>query len=300
MSTWLSTEAVAQKAFPYSWTMSAEMWEDATTDAPWAATSDGYKIVAALGWPKLSDENEEASGTSGACVAANGTDGLPMTTGSPFLCTLMNTDGNQASAGTVTTFGSEIWGENFKGTNRGVAVDHTVNLDAMKLVIDAVEEEEPAEEEGDEFEDGEDLQADEEEGDDDGWADTADGEIDEATDAVDGAQDEATDAVDGAVDDANTAVDGAVADAEAVVEEVKAFAWAGPAATFQWYQPAKATSYSGVRRYEAGDSVTFYNVELSDEPDSPLSVSSGSVSTLNGAATLIAGVVAFGVSTLAF
>lgn len=300
MTTWLAQEAVAQKAFPYSWTLSADTWDDATSDAPWAATSDGYKIVAALGWAKLDAENEDASGTSGACVAANGSDGKPMTTGSPFVCTLMDTDGNQASVGTVTTFGSEVWGENFKGSNRGVAIDHTVNLDAMKLAVEAVEaveepaaDDEVAEDEGS-FEDG-DLQAEEGE-DDDGWAETGD-DVEDATDA---AVEDATEAAEDAKAEVTAAADEAVAEAEAVVEEVKAFAWAGPAATFQWYQPAKATSYAGLRRYEAGDSVTFYNVQLHDDADTPLPVSAGSVSTLNGAATLIAGVVAFGVSTLAF
>merc|ERR1712160_165693 len=39
--------------------------------------SDGYQVVAALGWVKLSEENSDASGTSGACVEANvNTDGM--------------------------------------------------------------------------------------------------------------------------------------------------------------------------------------------------------------------------------
>jgi len=300
MTTWLSTEAVAQKAFPYSWTLSATEW-DGEGEAPWTAESDGYKIVASLGWAALSEENGDASGTSGACVAANGADGLPMTSGSPFVCTLMNTDGNTASVGSVTTFGADVWGENFKGSNRGKAVEHVANMDAMKVVEAVVEEvkevdaEEPKDE--DSFEDA-DLQ------DDDGWNDEAEEGLEDASDIVDDSQEDANDAVDGAVDDANSAVDSAVGDAtdalDSAVEEVKAFAWAGPAATFQWYQPAKATAYEGLRRYEAGDSVTFYNVELTDDGDIPLPVSAGSVATLNGASTLIAGVIAFGVSTLAF
>jgi len=299
MTTWLSTEAVAQKAFPYSWTLSATEW-DGEGEAPWTAASDGYKIVASLGWAALSEENGDASGTSGACVAANDAAGVPMATGSPFVCTLMNTDGNTASVGSVTTFGADVWGENFKGSNRGTAVEHVANMDAMKVVeaiVEEAEDEEEAVDDEDSFEDA-DLQ------DDDGWNDEGDDAIEEASEGADDTIEDAGDAVDGAVDDATSAVDGAVADATAAVEdvvaEVKAFAWAGPAATFQWYQPAKATAYEGLRRFESGDSVTFYNVELTDDGDVPLPVSAGTVSVLNGASTLIAGAIAFGVSTLAF
>lgn len=220
-----------------------------------------------------------------------------MSTGSPFVCTLMNTDGNTASVGSVTTFGADVWGENFKGSNRGNAVEAVVNLDAMKVVSAIVDEVEPEEEEEDSFEDA-DLQ------DDDGWNDEGEEAIDDASEGFEEAEDDATSAVDTAIGDANSAVDGAVGDATSAldnaVEEVKAWAWAGPAATFQWYQPVKATSYEGLRRYEVGDSVTFYNVELTDDGDVPLPVSAGSTATLNGATTLIAGVIAFGVSTLAF
>jgi len=292
MTTWLSTEAVAQKAFPYSWTLSATEW-DGEGEAPWTAASDGYKIVATLGWAALSEENGDASGTSGACVAANDAAGVPMATGSPFVCTLMNTDGNTASVGSVTTFGADVWGENFKGSNRGTAVEHVANMDAMKVVEDIVDEaeEKVAEDDEDSFEDqDQDLQ------DDDGWNDEAGEAVDDASDVADDTVEDAGDAV----DDATAAVDGAVADATAAVEEVKAFAWAGPAATFQWYQPAKATAYEGLRRFESGDSVTFYNVELTDDGDVPLPVSAGTVSVLAGASTLIAGAIAFGVSTLAF
>jgi hypothetical protein len=302
MTTWLSETATAQKAFPYSWTLSATEWAGEEA-APWAAAgSDGYKIVASLGWAALSEENGDASGTSGACVVANDAAGVPMTTGSPYICTLMNTDGNTASVGSVTTFGADVWGENFKGSNRGTAVEHTANLDAMKIVdavVEKVDDEDAEEpEDDDSFEDA-DLLAD-----DDGWNDEAEEETGEALDDAEEGVDSASDAVDGAVDDATAAVDGAVGDAtdalDKVVEEVKAFAWAGPAATFQWYQPAKATTYAGLRRYEAGDSVTFYNVELTDDGDVPLPVSAGSTSVLNGASTLIAGAIALGVSTLAF
>jgi hypothetical protein len=172
MTTWLSTEAVAQKAFPYSWTLSATEW-DGEGDAPWTAASDGYKIVAAMGWAKLDEKDEGASGTSGACVAANGSDGSIMSTGSPIVCTLMNTDGNQASVGSVTTLGLDGWGENFKGSSRGDAVDHTANLDAMKLIADVIEGETEGEPEEDEFE--EDLQDDG-----DGWAETAEDAIGDA------------------------------------------------------------------------------------------------------------------------
>lgn len=297
MTTWLSTEAVAQKAFPYSWTLSAAEW-DGEGEAPWTAASDGYQIVASLGWAALSEENGDASGTSGACVAANGADGTPMTTGSPFVCTLMNTDGNTASVGSVTTFGADVWGENFKGSNRGTAVEHVANMDAMKVVdavVDEVDGGEEPEEDEDSFVDS-DLQ----DGDDDGWNEDAEEAVDDAGDAADDATEDATSAVDGAVGDANAAIGDATDALDKAVEEVKAFAWAGPAATFQWYQPATATAYEGLRRFEAGDSVTFYNVELTDDGDVPLPVSAGSVSVLNGATTLIAGVIAFGVSTLAF
>ena len=173
-TTWLSTEAVAAKAFPYSWTLSASEW-DGEGEAPWTAASDGYKIVATMGWTKLSEEDEGASGTSGACVAANGADGAVMATGSPIVCTLVNTDGNQASVGSVTTLGVSGWGENFKGSSRGAAVEHTANLDAMKLIAAIVEgDDEEGEPEEDEFE--EDLQAD----DGDGWAETAGDVVDDA------------------------------------------------------------------------------------------------------------------------
>jgi hypothetical protein len=251
-----------------------------------------------MGWTKLSEENEGSSGTSGACVAANGADGNVMATGSPIVCTLMNTDGNQASVGSVTTLGVAGWGDNFKGSSRGDAVEHNANLDAMKLLAAIVEgDDEEGEPEEDEFE--EDLQAD----DGAGWAETASDAVDDAEDfAEDGtdAVDNAEDSFDGAVDDATSAFDGAVADATDVVEKVKAFSWAGPSATFQWYQPAEATAYEGLRRYNAGDSVTFFNVELTDDGDAPLPVSEGVVRTLNAATTLIAGAIACGVATLAF
>jgi hypothetical protein len=173
MTTWLSEEAVAQKAFPYSWTLSATEW-DGTGDQPWNAASDGYKIVATMGWTKLGEDSEDASGTSGACVAANGADGNVMATGSPIVCTLLNTDGNQASVGSVTTLGVDGWGDNFKGSSRGDAVEHTANLDAMKLIAAIVDgDDKEGEPEEDEFE--EDLQAD----DGDGWAETASDAIDD-------------------------------------------------------------------------------------------------------------------------
>jgi len=96
-----------------------------------------------------------------------------MSTGSPFVCTLMNTDGNTASVGSVTTLGLDGWGENFKGSSRGDAVDHTANLDAMKLIADVIEGETEGEPEEDEFE--EDLQDDG-----DGWAETAEDAIGDA------------------------------------------------------------------------------------------------------------------------
>ena len=38
------------------------------------------------------------------------------------------------------------------------------------------------------------------------------------------------------------------------------YRWKGPYATFEWYQPAKSTSYRSLRRYSAGDRVNAYNV----------------------------------------
>lgn len=167
----------------------------------------------------------------------------------------------------------------------------------MKLVEAAVDEAtedaEDAEPEDDSFEDN-DLQ-----GDDDGWADTATDAIDDATDAVDSAEGDAQDAVDGAVGDANAAVDNAKGEADAIIEKVKAYVHSGPSVTFQWYQPAMAKSYAGLRRYGAGDKVQAYTVAQNDDADTPLVLEpTANVVTLAGATTLIAGVMAFGAATL--
>merc|ERR1711957_212893 len=168
MVNWLSTDAVAQQKLPYSWTLSGSLWEgDADATAPWGAESDGYQVVAALGWVKLSEENSDASGTSGACVEARDADGAAITTGFPVVCTMVDTDGNLA-----------------KSSNRGTSVEANVNTDGMKVAEVAIDEEEDAEPEDDSFEDN-DLQG--EGGEDDGWADPATDIVDDATDAVDDA-----------------------------------------------------------------------------------------------------------------
>jgi len=187
MVNWLSTDAVAQQKLPYSWTLSGSLWEgDADATAPWGAESDGYQVVAALGWVKLSEENSDASGTSGACVEARDADGAAITTGFPVVCTMVDTDGNLASVGSVTILDAELWDNGiaagFKSSNRGTSVEANVNTDGMKVAEVAIDEEEDAEPEDDSFEDN-DLQG----GEDDGWADTATDLVDDTTDAVDDA-----------------------------------------------------------------------------------------------------------------
>jgi hypothetical protein len=71
MVNWLSTEAVAKESAPYSWTLKGNFWDvDDLTAAPWQAESDGYELIATLGWVRMTDEDAEAAGTSGACVEA--------------------------------------------------------------------------------------------------------------------------------------------------------------------------------------------------------------------------------------
>jgi len=124
MVNWLSTDAVAQQKLPYSWTLSGSLWEgDADSTAPWGAESDGYQVVAALGWVKLAEENADASGTSGACVEARDSDGGAIQDGYPVVCTMVDTDGDIASVGSVTILDAKLWDNGkaaeFKSSNRG-------------------------------------------------------------------------------------------------------------------------------------------------------------------------------------
>lgn len=237
MVNWLSTDAVAQQKLPYSWTLSGSLWEgDADATAPWGAESDGYQVVAALGWVKLSEENADASGTSGACVEARDVDGGAIQEGYPVVCTMVDTDGNLASVGSVTILDAKLWDNGkaaeFKSSNRGKSVEAKVNTDGMKVAEVAIDDDADAdaEPEDDSFEDG-DLQG----GEDDGWADTATDTLDDATDAVDDAQGDAEGALDGAVGDGNDALDKYKGEADAIIEKVKTYVHDGPSVTFQWY-----------------------------------------------------------------
>ena len=67
MTNWLSTQAVALESAPYSWTLNGNSWDVETNGpAPWGAFSDGYEVIATLGWIT---GDSEAAGT-GACVEA--------------------------------------------------------------------------------------------------------------------------------------------------------------------------------------------------------------------------------------
>ena len=138
MVTWLATEAIAKQAAPYSWTLKGNTWDiDSNSTAPWGSSSDGYEVIATLGWVALGDKDAEATGTSGACVEAIGG------SGSPVVCTLMDTDYNSATDASVTVLTTSLWNngaaEEFRSSNRGDVIPSTINLDGVKEVVEAVE-----------------------------------------------------------------------------------------------------------------------------------------------------------------
>ena len=58
MVTWLSTNAIPHKSAPYSWRLSGDETVLDDNTGSFDATSDGYKIIAMLGWVHVGDEEK--------------------------------------------------------------------------------------------------------------------------------------------------------------------------------------------------------------------------------------------------
>lgn len=90
----------------------------------------------------------------------------------------------------------------------------------------------------------------------DDWGDEGDDASEEAEDAGDEATDEATDAADDGEEKSDDTLGDLIKKGVDAIKEVIRT----PDATYEWYQPAVAKSYSGLRRYGSGDKVQVYSL----------------------------------------
>merc|ERR1712226_274434 len=194
-----------------------------------AAVSDGYQVLASLGWKSFGEDAEEWDGGLGACVEGLNADGEQVE-GEHAVCHwIAANNANEVSAiynnlipgavwqgGALTGVGAPIEGSVNNGLGVGLGA-------AAEEVVDEVVED-AADAAGDAVEDA--FQGD------DDWGDEVDEAVDEAADA-------------------------AVAAAAEVIPPL-------PAATFLWWQPKVAKSYEGLRRYGAGDKVQAFSLVAAD------------------------------------
>ena len=174
MVNWLSTEKVPKVSVPYSWRLKGSATELSDEQVK-TIHSDGYKVVAEMGWVDIPIEDLDYPVVIGACVEGLDSQGVQLEEGSPVICTLIDYDGqHQHNKYSVTTIPTALWNKGaateFKSYNRGDAVldaewdssklfdksgkkqDH-VDDRAIKLKVDEVEDditkEEPENEDGD-------------------------------------------------------------------------------------------------------------------------------------------------------
>ena len=204
--------------------------------------------------------DESISGPIGACVQALDIDGVPIESGRPVICTLLDVGGDGATEGTVTTLSPSMWNkgdsDEFTPLTRGQLIKFIANFDNLKV-------------------EGRNLQ------DSDGWAENDA----EPRSVDDGWAENARDAV----YDPNTK-----ADIQRALDPFRR------SATFSWYQPAKADFYPGLRRYGATDKVQTTMVALNEELSERFElIPTTQIVTLIGATALQASLLTLVTATLA-
>lgn len=235
-------EEQASRISPYWWTLSGTPAAEEGEANPWGKIdTDGYKLDAALGWVEV-EANEDGSmpnGTLGACVEAI-VDGANDASGNPAICHFITAEGNNLTSSKVVSLTAEKW-------NRGQMKITPAWLSAAATIANAtnVIDYKVAETVVDEVTDDA-FQAD----DDGGWADDA---VDDAVDGADGAVDDAKDAEkDAEATTSDTLKDLINTGITAIKKFTKPIT---PGAKASWYQPPMSKTYTGLRRYGAGDTV---------------------------------------------
>merc|ERR1712226_1140339 len=191
-----------------------------------AAVSDGYQVLASLGWKSFGEDAEEWDGGLGACVEGLNADGEQVE-GEHAVCHwIAANNANEVSAIYNNLIPGAVWqGGNLTGV--GAPIAGSVN-NGLGVGLGAATEE------------------------------VVDEVVDDAADEVDVE-------VDVTVEDATDAAEGAAADAvDAAVEAAAEVIPPLPAATFLWWQPKVAKSYEGLRRYGAGDKVQAFSLVAAD------------------------------------